>query len=178
MIKGKKAYLTGVNRGSIKQFMDWRNEPELRQYFREYREISDAMQENWYNNRVLNNDKQVDFEIHEIDNGKLIGHCGLYYINWVNRTGEFGIYIGDRNFRNGGYGKEALSLLIDYGFKTLNLNRIWCEVFSNNAAIGLYRKIGFVDEGMLRQHHYDDGKYLDSYMLGLLKEEWMNKKAE
>lgn len=177
MIKGSKVYFTAVNRESISQLMEWRNNPELRKYFREYREISNAMQEAWYNNRVLNNDKQVDFEIHDCESGKLIGHCGLYYINWVNRTAELTIYIGDMSFRRGGYGKDTLSLLMDYAFKTLNLNRIWCEVFSNNAAVEVYRKIGFVDEGKLRQHHFENGEYLDCYVLGLLKDEWLKKES-
>lgn len=177
MIKGNKVYFTAVNRGSIPQLMEWRNTPELRKYFREYREISDAMQEAWYNSRVLNNDKQVDFEIHDLESGKLIGHCGLYYISWVNRTAELTIYIGDMNFRRGGYGKDTLNLLMDYAFKTLNLNRVWCEVFSNNAAVEVYRKIGFVDEGKLRQHHFENGEYLDCYVLGLLKDEWLKKET-
>lgn len=175
MIKGNKVYFTAINRSSLKQLMDWRNSPELRKYFREYREISDAMQDAWYNTRVLNNDKQIDFEIHDLESGKLIGHCGLCYINWINRTAELAIYIGDHNFRNGGYGKDTLRLLMDYAFKTANLNRVWCEVFSNNEAINVYRKIGFKDEGKLRQHHYENGQYIDCYMLGLLKEEWMNE---
>lgn len=176
MIKGEKVYFTAINKGSIYQLMEWRNNPELRKYFREYREISDTMQEAWYNNRVLNNDKQVDFEIHDLKSGQLIGHCGLCYINWINRTAELAIYIGDESFRRGGYGKDTLTLLMDYAFKTLNLNRVWCEVFSNNAAIEVYRKIGFVDEGKLRQHCFKDGVYIDCYMLGLLREEWLNKK--
>lgn len=175
MIKGNKVYFTAINRGSLKQLMEWRNSPELRKYFREYREISDAMQEAWYNTRVLNNDKQIDFEIHDIESGKLIGHCALCYISWINRTAELAIYIGDHNFRNGGYGKDTLKLLMDYAFKTANLNRVWCEVFSNNEAINVYRKIGFKDEGKLRQHHYENGEYIDCYMLGLLKDEWVKE---
>lgn len=172
MIKGVKVYLTAVERKSLSQLMSWRNSPSLRRYFREYRDISTDMQELWYNTRVLGNDKQVDFEIHDNDTGKLIGHCGLYYISWTNRTAELTVYIGDQTYRCGGYGKDALTLLMDYAFYTLNLNKVWCEVFSNNAAVHVYRKLGFIDEGKLRQHHYEDGEYLDCYMLGLLRSDW------
>ena len=175
MISGSKVYLTAVNRSSISQLQEWRNKPELRRYFREYREISDEMQKRWFEDRVLVNRDQVDFEIHDADSGKLIGHCGLYYISWTNRTAEFTVYIGDMSFRNGGYGSDALRLLIAYGFNTLNLHRIWCEVYSNNSAINVYRHLGFKDEGILRQHHYDEGQYWDSHMLGLLRSEWMKE---
>lgn len=175
MISGSKVYLTAVNRSSIAQLQEWRNKPELRRYFREYREISDEMQKRWFEERVLTNRDQVDFEIHDAATGKLIGHCGLYYISWTNRTAEFTVYIGDMSFRSGGYGSDALRLLIAYGFNTLNLHRIWCEVYSNNSAINVYRHLGFKDEGVLRQHHYDEGRYWDSHMLGILRSEWMEQ---
>lgn len=177
MIQGEKIYLTAVEKSSLEQLRTWRNKPELRKYFREYREISSDMQESWYKNRVLENDKQIDFEIRDISTNNLIGHCGLYYISWVNRTAELTIYIGDAKYRNGGYGKDALTLLMNYAFDTVNLNRVWCEVFSNNEAIHVYRKLGFIDEGKLREHHYEDGKYIDCYMLGLLKSDWVCKQS-
>jgi RimJ/RimL family protein N-acetyltransferase len=177
VIAGKKVYLTAVERTSLEQLRAWRNSPSLRRYFREYREITSEMQEAWYRDRVLGSDRQVDFEIHDAMTGKLIGHTGLYYINWTDRTAEFTIYVGDMEFRGGGYGSDALRLLIEYGFNVLNLNRIWCEVYSNNGAVEIYRRLGFVDEGVKRQHHFDEGQYWDSYMLGLLRSEWRENSA-
>ena len=84
MLRGKKTILTAVSQESLKQLMDWRNEPELRKYFREYREINETMQQAWYENKVLKDPNQVNFEIRTKDNN-LIGHCGLYYIDWVHR---------------------------------------------------------------------------------------------
>ena len=138
MIKGEKCFLTAVNPDSIETLRNWRNNPKLRRYFREFREISKSMQENWYNTRVLNNPNQFDFEIHDKESKALIGHCGLYYVNWVSRAAEFTIYVGDFNFRGMGIGSDALRTLIGYGFNDLNLNRIWCEVYSNNEAIHIY----------------------------------------
>ena len=48
MILGKKCYLTGVQRESIEQLRTWRNNPELRKYFRTHREITKVMQDDWY----------------------------------------------------------------------------------------------------------------------------------
>ena len=172
MIRGKKIYLSSVEESSIEQLRQWRNMPELRQYFREYREISSTKQKKWFLDRVINDPNQVDFEIHDKESEKLIGHCGLYYINWINRAAEFTVYIGDKDYRNGGYGSDTLRILFRYGFDVLNLNKIWCEVYSNNKAIDIYRHLGFKDEGCLRQNYYHDGKYWDSYLLGLLREEW------
>ncbi len=169
MLKGKKVNLRAVEKESIEQFRQWRNRPELRKYFREYRELSSTMQNAWYENRVLSDDKQVNFEIRFKD--ALIGHCGLYYIDWIHRHAEFGIYIGDDSYRSGGFGSDALRTLVKYGFNDLNLNKIWCEVYTNNDALDVYRHIGFKDEGVLRQHYYNEGQYWDSTMLSMLKSE-------
>jgi UDP-4-amino-4,6-dideoxy-N-acetyl-beta-L-altrosamine N-acetyltransferase len=174
VLKGKKTVLTAVKRDSLEQLMNWRNEPELRKYFREYREINEHMQQSWYENRVLKDPNQVNFEIREKEGNELIGHCGLYYIDWVSRHAEFGIYVGDQNYRNGGYGSDSLRTLIKYGFQDLNLNKIWCEVYANNNALGVYERLGFVLEGVQRQHYFNEGKYWDSRILSLLKTEWEN----
>lgn len=174
MIFGPKklTYLGSVERENIEQLRHWRNQPELRKYFREYREISKDMQEKWFVEKVLNDPKQINFEIHDVETKKLIGSCGLYYIHNVNRTGEFGIYIGDENFRRCGYGTDALVALLNYGFNYLGLHRIWCEVYSNNRAISTYRKIGFKDEGVMREVKFLEGEFLDSYILSILENEW------
>ena len=67
-VKGNKVFLSAVEEGSLEQLRSWRNEPELRKYFREYREISKAMQKRWYENRVLGDKDQVNFEIHDLEN--------------------------------------------------------------------------------------------------------------
>ena len=75
-------------------------------------------------------------------------------------------------YRSGGYGSDALRTLIKYGFNDLNLNKIWCEVYTNNDALDIYRHIGFKDEGLIRQHYFNDGKYWDSNLLSLLRCEY------
>jgi UDP-4-amino-4,6-dideoxy-N-acetyl-beta-L-altrosamine N-acetyltransferase len=171
-IIGKKVTLSAVNKESIEQFRKWRNRPELRKYFREYKELSKEMQERWFESKVLGDTDQVNFEIRDKKTSKLIGHCGLYYISWVHRHAEFGIYIGDDSYRGGGYGSDALRVLIKYGFDDLNLNRIWCEVYDNNDALKMYEHIGFVREGVFRQSYYNEGRYWDAHILALLKEEF------
>lgn len=174
MLKGKKVNLCSIERESLEQLRTWRNQPELRKYFREHREINSAMQNSWYEEKVLKDNNQVNFEIRDTKTDKLIGHCGLYYVHWVYRHAEFGIYIGDASYRSGGYGSDALRTLIKYGFEDLNLHRIWCEVYGNNKAIEVYKHIGFKSEGILRQNVFKNNEYLDSYILGILKEEYKN----
>ena len=89
MLNGKKVILTSVEEENLEQLRNWRNRPELRKYFREYREISKTMQKRWFE-KINNDPNQVNFEIRTLDNQLLIGHCGLYYINWIIKSAEFG----------------------------------------------------------------------------------------
>ena len=154
----------------LEQLRRWRNQPELRQYFREYRDITPAMQHSWYDS-LQNDNTQRNFAIYNED--LLIGHCSLNHIHWVYRTAEFSIYIGSPQQRGKGYGVIALTKLLDYGFYSLNLNRIWGEVYSHNPAFDLYLKMGFKKEGVLHQTVFKNGEYYDSYIIAILKGDYI-----
>ena len=172
MLKGDKVYLCSVSDTNLEQLRTWRNRPDLRKYFREYEEISEEKQQKWF--AKTNSDKnQVNFEIHDQQTNKLIGDCGLYHIHWAYSTAEFGIFLGDDDYRSKGCGSDALRILIRYGFDNLNLNRIWCEVYDNNPSIELYKYLGFQYEGTMKEHYYDDGRYWDSHLLGMLKSDYL-----
>jgi hypothetical protein len=173
MIKGDLVYLIKPQKEDMSLLLEWRNNPNNRKYFREYKETNLEDQLNWYEHTMMKDPSWHHFIVKPITQpNKTIGIVLLNHIHPVYRTGEFGITLGDPEYRGKGYGKDMLITLIKYGFDQLNLNRIWCEVYSNNDSIHLYRKIGFKDEGILRQHVFKDGEYLDSYMLGMLKDEY------
>lgn len=105
--------------------------------------------------------------------GVHIGNVAIQGIDWMARRGEFVILIGDVQHQGKGFGREAASLIIDHAFKRLSLNRISLGVRADHvAAIGLYRSLGFQDEGRLREHGIDDGRPVDALLMGLLRREW------
>jgi RimJ/RimL family protein N-acetyltransferase len=178
MLEGKKVALAGIEPDDIEWMREQRNDPGLRRYFREWKDISKEQQLNWYNTRGNNsNQDHVFFKVLDIhprknkDEWKLIGCCGLSYINWRIRSAEFTVYLS-MDVRGKGLGKETLIMLFDYGFKEMNLHKIWCEVYDNNDALGLYKKIGFVQEGILRDSYFGEGKYGNSIVLSVLEDEW------
>tara|TARA_R110002074_G_scaffold29132_1_gene83631 strand:+ start:135 stop:677 length:543 start_codon:yes stop_codon:yes gene_type:complete len=172
MIRGKKVSLHAVEKEHLPILQNWRNDPEYRKYYREYRELTLSHKENWYKNKIVDDDTWQFFVVKPNKEDVVIGSCGLIYINWVHRTAEFSITIGEQNCRGKGYGSDTLRTLIKYGFEELNLNRIWCEVYDNNDAVEIYRHIGFKDEGRMRQTAYKNGKYLDSFLLSMLREDY------
>jgi RimJ/RimL family protein N-acetyltransferase len=102
--------------------------------------------------------------------GVFIGDCGLFHINRVAGTAEVGIGIGDRSYWGKGYGREAMALLVDYGFRLQNLRKIWLETHaSNERAIRSYRAVGFVEEGRQREHVWANGNYDDIVLMGLFR---------
>jgi RimJ/RimL family protein N-acetyltransferase len=85
----------------------------------------------------------------------------------------FGIFIGEAEGRGKGFGTEVAALIVRYAFATLNLNRVWLQVYEDNkGAIRAYEKVGFKREGLLRHDSFRDGKYGNTVVMGLLRSEW------
>ncbi len=105
--------------------------------------------------------------------GSIIGICALFAVDSFGRTAELGISIGDKTSWGQGYGRETVGLLVGYGFRMLNLRRIFLRVHGRNErAIRAYRAAGFIEEGRLRGHVWSDGAYDDIVLMGVLRDEW------
>ncbi|MHA1647370.1 MAG: GNAT family N-acetyltransferase [Promethearchaeota archaeon] len=103
---------------------------------------------------------------------RIIGNCSIR-LDWKNRVGSLGIMIGEKSAWNKGYGTEAMKLLVEYGFRELNMNRIELEVFASNPrAKRCYEKVGFKEEGCKRQAQFINGKYIDEYFMSIIRLEW------
>eukprot|EP00828_Plagiopyla_frontata_P026873 TRINITY_DN35029_c0_g1_i2.p2 TRINITY_DN35029_c0_g1~~TRINITY_DN35029_c0_g1_i2.p2 ORF type:complete len:275 (-),score=24.63 TRINITY_DN35029_c0_g1_i2:651-1475(-) len=175
MIKGQKIYLTAIERKDLKQLLEWRNLVSYRKYFREYREINYDLQEIWYENKVLNDPSTIMFSIRLITDGSLIGCCGLCYINWIHRNADLSLYIGwnESYIDDRGFAEESCKLLFDYGFKEIGLNKIWTEIYEfDSKKYKLYHQLGLKDDGFLRQQYYYDGKWWNSYIMSIVKQEY------
>jgi RimJ/RimL family protein N-acetyltransferase len=107
------------------------------------------------------------------EDDRLIGCCDLRLGAAAHRAAEIGIGIGEPEARGKGYGTEAIRLLLDYGFGTLNLHRIELRVYENNPrAIRCYEKCGFKREGIKREARWWDGRWWDSLDYAILAHEW------
>ncbi len=111
----------------------------------------------------------IVFAIRTIE-GNIIGIAGYDDIIKDNMVATLFIGIGDENYLGKGYGKEAISELLNYGFNTLNLYRIQLNVISFNiSAIKLYEKVGFQKEGTMKEFVLRNGQRYDLYMYAKLK---------
>jgi RimJ/RimL family protein N-acetyltransferase len=176
MIKGKNIGLRALEKEDLTHLRDWRNLPDFRRNFREVRELSLTDQEEWFDSLQKTKHLNYMFTIVDLKKNQPIGAAGILYVNWVIRSGDLSFYIGDENkyIGNDGIAKEAAKLLINYGFKNLNLHKLWMELYEfDNEKIEFFTKdFGFNKDGLLRDNCYEDGKYWNSYIISLLKREF------
>jgi ribosomal-protein-alanine N-acetyltransferase len=103
----------------------------------------------------------------------LIGTCALHNLHLNSKRAEIGYALG-RTYWRQGYMREALTVLIDYAFKSLGLNRLEADIDPRNAASeNLLELLGFQKEGYLRQRWIVDGEVSDSVIYGLLRSDWL-----
>lgn len=175
MIYGKRIRLRHVERADLSLFVDWLNDPEVRQGLALYLPISQAEEDKWFENAmsVSRDEQPLVIEARCEDGWKVIGNSSFFNLDWRNRSAELGIFIGDKAYWNQGYGSEAMRLLLRHGFTTLNLHRLFLRVFEDNPrAIRAYEKAGFVHEGRQRQAEFQEGRYLDVLLMSVLRPEW------
>jgi RimJ/RimL family protein N-acetyltransferase len=105
--------------------------------------------------------------------GRPVGDITFFAIDQRSRYATVGLSIWRSDDRNKGYGADAMRAFLSWGFRHLNLHRVELTVAPDNAAaVHVYEKLGFKIEGRRRQHHYDDGCYVDELVMGLLAEEF------
>ena len=175
MIYGERVRLRHVERDDLPRFVEWLNDPQVTQGLSIYIPLSMDEEQRWYEQMLKrpNEERPLCIEAKQEDDWKLIGNSGFFTIDWRNRNAEFGIFIGDRAYWNQGYGTEVGILILQHGFSTLNLHRIFLRVFADNQrAIRMYEKIGFVHEGRQRQAEYRGGQYHDMFFMSMLRPEW------
>ncbi|QOR64900.1 GNAT family N-acetyltransferase [Cytobacillus suaedae] len=107
------------------------------------------------------------------EEGKHIGWVDLKNIDKMNRHAELGIAIGDKNYWGKGFGLAAMKEMLIWGFNELGLNKIWLRVeVDNDKAIKSYIRMGYVEEGILRQDRFRNGEFIDRLRMSILKQEF------
>lgn len=110
-----------------------------------------------------------------LNNGSLIGACGVYDIDYSNIKGELGYWLG-RPYWGKGYAKEALALLLGFCFGSLRLNRVSVTVLAfNERSINLLRTLNFAKEGTLRQNTLHGEVFVDDLVFSMLKPEYESR---
>ncbi len=174
MFHGKLGALLPFDEATLPLVRAWINDEEVRRGTGTEGPVSDWEHRRWYES-VMGDPAQRIFLIAQGRGNEVnaVGVLGLRGINWRSRHAEYWIYIGDRLARGKGLAEEASRLLLRFAFGTLGLHRVFLQVnVTNQSAINLYRRLGFVEEGTLRAAVFADGRFVDRLLLSMLSHEF------
>jgi len=118
------------------------------------------------------------FAVHRKGQREPIGVISLMNISEAHASAELSIILGRPEDRDKGYGAEAIEAVLGYSFEKLGLHRIGLSVFEYNApAISAYEKLGFREEGSLRQAIKRDHAFHDAILMSILRPEWQSSRG-
>lgn len=172
-IIGERISLAFISIADAEKLAEWLNDLEISLPLGYEAYTSTTIERTINDINVMINNNQHAFSIIDNETNNSIGRCVLFNIDLINRTSMLSILIGDKNYWNEGFGKEAIMLLVDYAFNLLNLNSITLNVFSFNIkAIKCYKQVGFKEIGHMRQARIIGNKRYDVILMDILAEEF------
>ena len=173
MLEGTLVRLRPLEATDLERVYTWINDRDVTRFVAARYPLSHADEERWPKERPANgfaNGVQLAIETKD---GVHIGNLDLHPEFAEDRKAGLGIMLGEKDYWAKGYGTDAIVTLLRFGFHEMNLNRVWLHVFEfNPRALACYQKCGFKEEGRLRQHYYQEGRYWDSVVMGILRDEF------
>lgn len=172
IIEGDTIRLRTMGKSDIELKVKWYNDPVVNKtlIIDEPLELEKSLK--WFDT-AASDDNRRDFVIETLD-GEPIGITGLLGINRKHGIAECICVIGEKKFWGKGLGTIIHSLLLQFAFEELGLNKIWAVIYMGNAAIiRIVEKLGFKIEGTLRQEKMIGGKRIDLYRIGVLRNEFV-----
>jgi RimJ/RimL family protein N-acetyltransferase len=177
MFIGKRVRIRAMEPDDLANMVRWMNDPEVTENLLIYTPLSGVDEQNWFDNMMKAPKEEHVYTIEILENGNWIpvGSTGFHFVDWKNRSTEIGISIGEKKYWSLGYGRDVMKLMLRHAFKDLNLNRVYLYVFeTNERAKKAYHATGFVEEGRLRQDIYKNGRYIDTFIMSVLRSEWQD----
>jgi RimJ/RimL family protein N-acetyltransferase len=169
-LKGKSIYLRALNELDVQgNYSIWLNDKEITKYNSHGRFPITAEQLLSFVRMSLQSNTSLVLAVVDIKNDMHLGNISLQSINWIDRNAEIAFLLGEKTYWGKGVMLEAGKLLIEHGFKTLNLHRIYCGTSSQN--IGMQRlaeKLKMSKEGIRKEALFNNSSYSDIIEYGIL----------
>ena len=176
-LEGQKVYLRNLAKQDLSaDYLQWLNDEEVCRFNSHavFPNTEEKMQA--YFNSLLNQQAVVLAIIYK-ETDTHIGNVSLQNINWISRNAEFAIMIGNKNYWKGGFGTEAATMIVEYGFTRLNLHRIYCGTIEGNEGMQKLSKVlKMKEEGLRREAIFKNGKFLHILEYGVLQTEFFELK--
>lgn len=176
-INGKKIFLRSLNIDDVYgRWWQWFNDPEVTRFMNKGNSENNIKKQLNFFNKTNNSKKFSIFAICEKKLGIHIGTTGLHHIDLANRSAQFGIVIGEKNYWSKGLGSEGWSMMVEYGFNVLKLKSINTKIFSQNiSSIKIAEKIGFNIQQVIKEDIFKNNIPYDRTYMDITYEKWLNK---
>ena len=168
--------IINVDNKTLEQIRIWRNLPEIRKYMCNDHIINREEHLDWVKKFKKKNDSF--FWIAYLGK-KPIGIINLKDVDYKNKTTNWGIYIGEKNYRGKGIAKNMLFDLMSHVFDEMKLNKMYTSVLEcNSNALNFYKKFGFEEEMNIKKHLIRDNKKVKLIFVSILQNKWINIKEK
>lgn len=166
-IEGQRIFLRRLTEEDASEdYVRWMNDPDINQYL-ESRFYTHTIESTKSFIRSVTNDNNYQFGIFLKDSGKHIGNIKIGSINHYHRTADIGFLIGEKDYWGKGLATEAISLATEFGFKTLNLHKLWGGLYAPNiGSFRAFQKNGYEQEGIKKSQYLCNGSYVDDFLFG------------
>ena len=167
-IEGEKVLLRPITMADTPLIVKWRNTDSVRENFIYRGPFTEEIHRHWMQTKVASG-QVVQYIIIDRESGREAGSVYFRDISALNRSAEYGIFIGEDWARGRGLGSETARIFTAFGFETLGLHRISLRLLSgNDPARRSYEKAGFQLEGVFRDMVLLDGQYRDVIFMARL----------
>ena len=174
MADSPKAALRDLTPDDKDRILAWRNAPEVRAYMYTDHVISADEHARWW--ASIPTDTRRRYWIIE-SNGAPVGLANLADIDANRRQCAWAYYLADPSVRGMGLGSYVEYWMLQHVFETLGLHKLWCEVLISNEPVWrLHETFGFRQEARYRDHVLKDGAWQDVLGLGILEDEWRERR--
>ena len=172
MLNGKTIRLRAMCDDDAEAMLEWRSDPALYEYFYECVPLSIDTQVQWIRDH-MNEPRGITFIAESKDTGGPVGMGSILSIDLRNRTAEYARMLISKECQGKGFAREFHMLIFEYVFDHLGVNRLWLEIIADNEKmIGMHKRSGFKVDGVLRQHKFKGGQFIDVLIMSMLAEEY------
>lgn len=164
---GEHIYIRFITYEDTEMIVKWRNQGNVRRYFFYRADFTREIHLNWMKDKVETGEV-VQFIICDNESDTPIGCTYLRDIDSLEGTAEYGVFIGDENYRGHGIGKEALGLTLNYAWNVLKLDKVISRAISTNmASIGSFLSMGFSVDETRKDQECSDGTKEDMVLMSI-----------
>jgi ribosomal-protein-alanine N-acetyltransferase len=175
-LQGARLRLEPSSEADVPDMVRASNDPEVRRYARSWLPSTIEARNKWRaeNAEFSQKSDRIVFAIKLLGEDRVIGSGSLGPISWTDRNSWFGLVIGDKAMWGKGYAVEAGALLLDYAFGELGLHKVVTGIFRpNKRSQGAATTAGFTLRGVLKEHIFVDGKFIDSFTYEMIRDDWI-----